>query len=161
MKTETDFLRIGNPEEAIMKIIYENNNNSSEGLSLEKKGEYLLMVNSEYDPQEPLASETLTIIIKNVASIFGHLIREVKIVVPRKERIYALSPWPYKISSQEYNVSTKYLFERGGRIFAVPESKEDLRELARQGLVGHDSDKKAVIIDPKLIGIKIKLSNDT
>lgn len=157
MKTKAEnYLEIGKLN-TIMKMVYENNDNSTEGLYLENREGNLLMVNTDYDPCQPLSSETLTIIIKDVVKHFGQDIRGIRISVSKKRRRYLLFPWPKKIISREYNIATKGGFERGGHLFIKPDSGVNIRELAHHGLLGHDDTGQVVIINPNLIGIKIKL----
>jgi hypothetical protein len=144
---------------AVLKIVYEHTDEGENEIDLliERKGNNLLLRNIDYNPDKPLLTETLTILLKNVVNKFSPAITKMKIVATEKVPRYQLWPWPKKTIGQEFSAAVEEIILRGGRIIIKPQNPQEAGELRQLLLLSQDHDNKEVWIDPIITGLDLNL----
>jgi len=144
---------------AVLAIVYKHIDYCEDELELliDKRGVYLSLKNINYNPNKPLLTETLTILLKNIVKEFSDAITEVTLVATKKVPRYRRWPWPKKIIGAEFSAAVQSIILRGGIIIKPlnPQAAGKLRSLI---VKSYDSDHKEVWINPIITGVVINLT---
>ncbi|MDD3285437.1 MAG: hypothetical protein PHG95_02280 [Patescibacteria group bacterium] len=126
-------------------------------LLVDKRGACLSLKNINYDPDRPLLTETLTILLKDVVTEFSSAITKVTIAVTEKVPRYRLWPWTKKTIGAEFSATVQSVILRGN-IIIKPLNPQEAGELRPLITKSYDSDNKEVWLNPIIIGVEINLT---
>lgn len=153
MKTEEISARLN----TVYKMVYEHQAENDIDLLIEKKGSNLWLRNMNYNPDKPLLTETLTILLKNVVNKFSPAVTKVKIMATKKVSRYQLWPCPKKTIGQEFSATVTEIILRRGHVIIKPQKPQEAGELRQRLLSSLDCDNKEVWIDPIITGVGLNL----